>query len=333
MSISGAVKSPGDYPLGPEDTVASLVAAGGGLTDSVYLDSAELRRVYLGQNSEMLSQYLSLDLTAELVQSSGTELQSRDHLYVRALPDWNPTDSVSVEGEVRFPGTYRIRKDETLANVIERAGGLTPTAFYEGAVFTRESVAEQESIRSKQFAQSIIRNFASGQLTKENNTVGIEEVKAIADILEAFEGAGRLLVDVGAAMSGDSLANVSLEDGDTLTIPARVSTVTVVGEIRRPGTHSFQSGLGLEDYLGLSAGMTARADNKELYIVRADGSVLRPTKSWTLFAGGNTSLNPGDTIVVPIDAGYTDNLTLWREVTQVIFNSTAGLASIVAATK
>jgi polysaccharide export outer membrane protein len=44
-------------------------------------------------------------------------------------------------------------------------------------------------------------------------------------------------------------------------------------------------------------------------------------------------LSAGDTIVVPVDAGYTDNLTLWREVTQVIFNSTAGLASVVAATK
>ena len=140
-------------------------------------------------------------------------------------------------------------------------------------------------------------------------------------------------MDVEAAMSGDSLANIVLEDGDTLNMPAQASTVTVVGEIRRPGTHTFQTGLNLNDYLGLSAGMTARADNKELYIVRADGSVLRPTKSWIRFAGGNTELTPGDTIVVPVDVGYTDNLTLWREVTQVVFNSTAGLASIVAATK
>jgi polysaccharide export outer membrane protein len=333
ISISGAVKSPGDYPLSRDDTVATLIAAGGGLQDSVYLDSAELRRLYLGQNNEILSRYLELNLTTELMSSSGTVLQSRDHLYVRALPDWNPTDAVTVAGEVLFPGSYRIRKDETITEVIERAGGLTVNAFYEGAVFTRESVAEEESLRSKQFAQSIIRDFASSQLTKEDNTVGIDEVKAIADILEKFEGAGRLLVDIGAAMSGDSLANMTLENGDTLTIPIRVSTVTVVGEIRRPGTHSFQSELDLEDYLGLSAGLTARADDKELYIVRADGSVLLPTKSWRLFAGGNTSLNPGDTIVVPIDAGYTDNLTLWRGVTQVIFNSTAGLASIVAATK
>jgi protein involved in polysaccharide export with SLBB domain len=267
------------------------------------------------------------------MSSSGTVLQSRDHLYVRALPDWNPTNAVTVEGEVLFPGSYRIRKNETMTDVIERAGGLTARAFYEGAVFTRESVAEQEGLRSKEFAESIIRDFASSQLTKEDNTIGIDEIKAIADILEKFEGAGRLLVDVGAAMSGDSVANITLEDGDALTIPPRVSTVTVVGEIRRPGTHSFQAGLDLEDYLGLSAGLTARADDKELYIVRADGSVLRPTKSWTLFAGGNTSLNPGDTIVVPINAGYTDNLTLWREITQTIFNTTAGFASMIAVTK
>ncbi len=333
ISISGDVKSPGDYPLSRDDTVATLIAAGGGLQDSVYLDSAELRRLYLGQNNEILSRYIDLNLTAELMSSSGTVLQSRDHLYVRALPDWNPTNAVTVEGEVLFPGSYRIRKNETMTDVIERAGGLTASAFYEGAVFTRESVAKQESLRSKEFAQSIIRDFASSQLTKEDNTVGIDEIKAIADILEKFEGAGRLLVDIGAAMSGDSVADITLEDGDTLTIPPRVSTVTVVGEIRRPGTHSFQSELDLEDYLGLSAGLTARADDKELYIVRADGSVLRPTKSWTLFAGGNTSLNPGDTIVVPINTGYTDNLTLWRDITQTIFNTTAGFASMIAVTK
>ena len=333
VSISGAVKAPGDYPLGRKDTVAKLVAAAGGLKDSVYLDSAELRRLYLGQNGEVLSRYRDLNLATEIASSSATVLQSRDHLFVRELPDWNPNSSVVLDGEVRFPGTYRIRKNETLADVIERAGGLTQTAFPNGAVFSRVSVAELETVRSKQFAQSIVRDFASSQLTKENTNIGIADVQAIAEILESFEGAGRLLVDVEAAMSGDGLANIILQDGDSLIIPVQISTVTVVGEIRRPGTHTFQVGLDLNDYVGLSAGMTARADDKELYVVRADGSVFRPTKSWTLFAGGNAVLNPGDTVVVPVDAGYTDNLTLWREVTQVIFNSTAGLASIVAATK
>ena len=331
-SISGAVKAPGDYPLGSKDTVATLIAAAGGLTDSAYLDSAELRTLYVGQGGQMSSRYRDLNLTADLASTS-LVLQSRDHLFVKGLPEWNPTSAVILDGEVRFPGQYRIRKHETLADVVKRAGGLTQAAFPGGAVFTRDSIAELEATRSKQFAQSIIRDFASSQLTKGNNGIGIDEVQAIAEILQDFEGAGRLLVDLEAAMSGDALANITLEDGDALSIPTQVFTVTVVGEIRRPGTHTFQPGLDINDYLGLSAGMTARADDKELYIVKANGSVVRPAKSLFRFAGGSGTLRPGDTIVVPVDAGYTDNLTLWREVTQVIFNTTAGLASVLAATK
>ena len=333
VSISGAVKLPGDYPLGSKDTVAKLVAAAGGLKDSAYLDSAELRSLYIGKSRDVLSRYRNVNLGVELASDSGTVLQSRDHLNVQELPDWNPTNAVTLEGEVRFPGVYRIRKNETLTDIIGRAGGLTQTAFQAGAVFSRASISKLESIRSKQFAQSIIRDFAASQLTKEKNKVSIAEIESIAEILENFEGSGRLLVDVEAAMSGDYLANIVLEDGDTLSIPEQNSTVTVVGEIRRPGTHTFQAGLDLNDYLGLSAGLTARAEVKDLYIIRADGSVLRPTTSWFRFAGGNASLNPGDTIVVPIDAGYTDNLTLWREVTQVIFNTTSGLASMILVTK
>jgi polysaccharide export outer membrane protein len=332
VSISGAVKAPGDYPLGSQDTVANLVSAAGGLKDSVYLNSAELRSLYLEKNGRMSSRYRDLNLTSEIASPS-LVLQSRDHLFVRELPEWNPTSSITLEGEVRFPGEYRIGKLETLSDVINRAGGLTQPAFQNGAVFTRKSISELEAIRSKQFAQSIIRDFASSQLTKEGNAISINEVQAIAEILQDYEGAGRLLVDIEAAMSGDALADLTLEDGDVLMIPTLVSTVTVVGEVRRPGTHTLQPGMDLDDYLGLSAGMTARADEKELYVVKANGSVFRPAKSLFRFAGGNDALSAGDTIVVPVDAGYTDNLTLWREVTQVIFNSTAGLASVVAATK
>ena len=333
VSIDGAVKSPGTFPLTDGLTVHKLVAAAGGLKDNAYISSAELRKLYLSGASEVLSRYEEINLKSEIELAVATRLGSRDHLHVRALAKWNPTDSVTLLGEMRFPGEYRIRKGEVVSDVIERAGGLTTMAFSKGAIFTRESVAALETSRAKEFSQSVIRNFASSQLTREDNSIDIAEVQSIAQILQDFEGVGRLLVNIDGALSGDNLADITLEDGDTLTIPNRTSTVTVVGEIRRPGTHSFQAGLDLDDYLGLSAGMTARADDKELYVVRADGSVFRPTKSWLRFDGAGASLSPGDTIVVPIDAGYTDNLSLWREITQVIFNSTAGLASIVAATK
>ena len=333
VSIDGAVKSPGIFPLTAGLTVQKLVAAAGGLKDDAYTKSAELRKLYLNSVSEVLSRYEEINLASEIELVVSTRLDSRDHLNVRSLPDWNPNDSVILEGELRFPGVYRIRKGESISEVIARAGGLTLAAFPSAAIFTRESVAAQETNRAKEFSQSVIRSFASSQLTREATSIGIAEVESIAKTLQEFEGVGRLLVNINNALGGDNLADIVLQDGDSLTIPSQVSTVTVVGEIRRPGTHSFQAGLDLYDYLDLSAGTTARADDKELYVVRADGSVFRPTNSWLRFDGAGSSLNPGDTIVVPINAGYTDNLSLWREITQVIFNSTAGLASIVAATK
>lgn len=332
-SISGAVKAPGSFPVTQGFTAADLVAAAGGLKDNAYLASAELRRLYQSKASNMEAEYQDVNLSEELASTGATALMSRDHLHVREIPDWNPDDSIVIEGEVRFPGEYRIRKGEGIASVLARAGGLTSIAFPQGAVFARESVAEQETARAKDFSRSVLRGAASAQLTKEENSADLEDVQAIAEILRDFEGTGRLLVDIEAAMNGDNLADIAVEDGDRLVIPRQTSTVTVVGEIRLPGTHSFQSSLSVQDYLGLSAGMTARADDKELYIVKANGAVVRPSSSWIRFTNKRAALSPGDTIVVPIDANYTNNLALWRDVTQVIFNSTAGLASIVAASK
>jgi polysaccharide export outer membrane protein len=292
--------------------------------------AAELRSLYVGAADEVLSRYVELDLKQK--NDRAMLINSRDHLHIRAIPRWNPSEEVVVEGEVKFPGAYRIQKGETLANVIQRAGGLTEDAFAAGTVFTRESIAALETLRARQFAQSIVRDFAASQLTKEEKQIDIEEITSVADKLDEFVGAGRLLVDVDAAIAGDQLANIRLEDGDKLTVPPRTSTVTVVGQIRRPGTHSFQQDLDLDDYIGLSAGMTARADGKELYIVKSDGSVLRQKSSWVRFTA-DVALDPGDTIVVPIDSNYTNNIKLWREITQIVFNSTAGLASIAAATR
>ena len=280
----------------------------------------------------MLSRYVDVNLEHEQEGLTITAVSSRDHLHIKAVPRWNPEESVILEGEIMFPGKYRIQKGESLGDVLSRAGGLTEDAFPIGTVFTRQSVAEMETKRAKEFAQSIIRDFAASQLTKEDKDIDIDEVNSVAEKLDEFVGAGRLLVDVEAALAGDEMANISVQDGDRISIPQYVSTVTVVGEIRRPGTHSFQEDLDLKDYIGLSAGMTSRADDRELYIVRADGSVLRPSESWVRFTP-EVMLTPGDTIVVPIDADYTNNIKLWREITQIVFNSTAGLAAIAAATK
>ena len=79
-------------------------------------------------------------------------------------------------------------------------------------------------------------------------------------------------------MSGDSNADIVLQDGDELIIPKFTNAVTVVEEVRRAGSFVMQDNFDVDDYLSLAAGMTARGDEKEIYIIKADGSVSKNIK-------------------------------------------------------
>jgi polysaccharide export outer membrane protein len=327
VSVSGAVRAPGTYPLLSDATVATLINAAGGLTDSAFLEAAELRRLTERSDGQVIADYRDVSLASGRSGSQMT-LASRDHLTIREIPDWSPTDSITVAGEVKFPGEYRIRKGETLSDVIGRAGGFTDNASPESAVFTREAIAAMEAERAAQFAQDIQTTFATRLLTEETTTQGMAEISQIVSSLQTVEGAGRLLIDLPAAMSGDINANLEVTDGDKLVVPKLSNTVSVVGEVKRSGTHTFQSELSLDDYVDLSAGFTRRADDGGVYIVKANGSVVTLEKNLWRFTGNNRSLDPGDTIVVPIDTQYKESLASWREITQIVYQSMVSIAAV-----
>jgi len=247
---------------------------------------------------------------------------------VRDIPDWNPNDSIEVFGEVAFPGTYLIQRGETLSDVIKRAGGFTPDAFLEAAVFTREEVAKREAERAKAFAQDIRQTYASRMLTEETTTSTLADIAEITSVLDNFEGRGRLLIDLPLAVTGDPTADIEVMDGDTLTIPKRTKTVTVVGEVYQQGTHTYTQGNTLEDYLGLSAGLTARADDSAVYVIKANGSVAMLGNSWWRFGSSSQKLAPGDTIVVPVNSQYKESLATWRDVTQIVYQSMVSIAAV-----
>ena len=66
----------------------------------------------------------------DLKNSNSITLQSRDHLHIRSIKDWDTKDSVILSGEVFYPGTYLISPNETLSSVIKRAGGFTNESFH-----------------------------------------------------------------------------------------------------------------------------------------------------------------------------------------------------------
>ena len=82
----------------------------------------------------------------------------------------------------------------------------------------------------------------------------------------------------------------------------------------------------------MSGGTTAKADNRRIYVVRADGSVLpRPESEGTWFSTADSQMiRPGDTIVVPLDVERVRPINLWTNVSQIIYQLAISAASAKA---
>jgi polysaccharide export outer membrane protein len=164
-------------------------------------------------------------------------------------------------------------------------------------------------------------------LTQEDVKGDSTSVAGITETLRNYTGFGRVVVDLGRALARDTGANLELEDGDALYIPPRSNVVTVVGEVRRTGSITFEKGLSLNDYLSLAAGTTKRSDVDNLYVVKASGEVQRGESSWTQFTRATPMIEPGDTIVVPVNTQYKDSIPFWRDITQIIYQGTVTIAA------
>ena len=102
----------------------------------------------------------------------------------------------------------------------------------------------------------------------------------------------------------------------------------MIGEVRQPGAFKYDDRLSVRSYIGLAAGTTVRADDKETYLVRANGSVERVRVRAPLLSFTPTSasqLRPGDTIIVPVNEEYQPVLARYKEISTVVFQSIASL--------
>lgn len=337
VGIGGAVKAPGRYPLESGMTLRSLIRAGGGFDESAYLGEAELTRYEVINGEKRETALIKLDLRQVMAgQGDDALLMPYDYLVIKRVPQWGDQETITLQGEVRFPGTYPIQRGETLRSVINRAGGLTDLAFPEGAVFTRKDLAEREQKQLELLAQRLQREIA-GLTLEQSQSAGIaagaaETSSAGQQLLTELRNTkpvGRLVLDVKRLSAGNvgGPADVVLRNGDRLAIPRLTQEVTVLGEVQNATSHLYAAGLSREDYLDRSGGLAPRADKKRIYVVRADGSVAASSRS--LFFSRNTAdIRPGDTIVVPLDAERMKPLQLWQAVTQIVYNLAIAAAAV-----
>jgi protein involved in polysaccharide export with SLBB domain len=334
VHVDGRVKAPGDYPLEPGMTVADLLRAGGGLSVAAYGGKAELSRysVVNGQTRHM--DVINVDLGAAMrgdpVQN--VKLTAFDNLSVKEVSQWSDQESITLVGEVRFPGRYVVKNGETLRSVIARAGGLTEYAFPEGSVFTREGLRKREQEQLDMLTQRMQTDLATMALQGAAAGVGsassaLQVGQSLLGQIKTTQAVGRLVINLPHLIreSPGGKDDVVLRDGDQLIVPRFQQQVTVIGEVQSVTSHLYSPELKRDDYIARSGGMTRRADRKKIYVVRADGSVVTSPGGWL---SGSPPIKPGDTIVVPIDVEKLPALPFWQSVTQILYNVAIGVAAL-----
>lgn len=325
VNITGSVRFPGQYPLAVGMTTDQLIELAGGLTESALDSNGEITRYDIDDNRQRVVMHIGVDFRDEPVL-----LEPGDTLQVKQIPLWTQKESVEILGEVMFPGTYTILPGETLIDVLTRAGGLTPHAYPLGAVFSRQQLRELEQQRISELKNKLQSELAaegaSGDVTGKD-AMEPDEAEQLMKNLNNLKPLGRMVIDLPSILENPRLHDFQMEDGDTLTIPRYKPSVTVVGEVQYPTSHFFDDSLDASDYVDRSGGYKKQADQQRVYIVKANGSVLQPNSSaW--FKADAKSIEPGDTIVVPLETERVDTLTVWAKATQIMYQAALGAAAI-----
>ena len=343
VTVKGEVNVPGQYPLEPDMRVAALIRAGGGLANGAYTGRAELTQYYVGPRGVRHTEIYPISLAKALAGNpqDNVVLQPYDVLTVAKVSQWGRQPTVTLRGQVRFPGTYTIRPGETLKSVIERAGGLTKWAFPQGAVFTRVELKRHEQHEMNRLAQRMRIELGVLALRASVTSTGgapgaaantMIVAKSLLSELKSEQAVGRLVINLPRIMRkpADSPYDVVLRNGDELIVPKFEQEVTVIGEVEDPTSHLYQPGLSRSAYIRMSGGFTSQAAPDKVYVVEANGSVVRRTGGSWWFSQSGTSIKPGDTIVVPINAEKMLPLPFWQAVTGILYNVAIAAAAVHA---
>ncbi|WP_434527776.1 SLBB domain-containing protein [Vibrio sp. K4] len=325
--VFGEVKHPGRYPLTPRMSVSTLIEAAGGLTYNAFTINAELARTVISSKDERASIDVErIDLRKAIQGSAENDaiLVGRDRLNILEKPNVKLQSTVTLQGEVRFPGTYTVRQGETLGELLERAGGLTEFAHPQGAIFTREALRLQEQKLLNQYAADMRAETAKKTFRADSNMSSVisDPDKTLKFVEEASKSKalGRMVVQLNRIIKDERSADFMLEDGDFLFIPTFRNTVSIMGEVQVPITYLLDNKLDVDDYLNKAGGAKKQADEDRIFVVRADGSVYKPTSGYW-FGNDKEDLKAGDTIVVPIDTDYRDALSTWTAATQILYQT------------
>mgnify|MGYP003335295662 FL=1 len=322
----------------------------GNLYDEVNWEYAVIERIKRQDLSVQLIPFNLGAVMADTKHSDNQLLQPGDIVTVFSANDIRvPLDKrrvmVRIEGEVASPGIYSAKSDETLPELIAKAGGLTRNAYLYGAAFYREEVRrsqienqaklvrrlEAESATSLAVMSQSQGASSDAALTQARIAAAQQARNQAIDRVRTLRPEGRVALGLtpGAGNNDMKLPDLRMQNGDRLLIPARPDFVYVYGSVNTESSLIYRSGAKVGDYLN-QAGMGAVADKNNVILVRADGTALTSSSWFSSIL--SSAVMPGDAIVVPdnidLEATWSTVVRNTKDLTQIFYQLGLGAAAI-----
>jgi protein involved in polysaccharide export with SLBB domain len=325
VSIFGEVKKPDKYKMVKGMTVGDLVMQAGGFTQATFKLYVEIVRRSVRSDSVETGKIIKLDFEKNAKDGAAFILQNRDEVYIRNIIDYGKTISVKLNGLFLFPGTYSAEKGEKLSSVIKRAGGFREEAFLPGIVFSRKRVRERQQENLKIVAEKLQKQLEQ-ILTSEMQGVTPEDkayrdalIKQRMEMLENLKSAtplGRVVIKVKDLQDFENSDwDIKVEDGDEMTVTENLNTVSIMGEVFAPISVVYsKKNKSIGDCLSLAGGVTESGDEDNIYLLKADGTVVTPKTAGFFTCFNWIDVGPGATIIVP---PKVPKKSMWDEIQKV----------------
>jgi len=310
--VSGAVMFPGTYPLADRIRLKDLIDVAGVIETKAASEIVITKSVK--EKNELIK---SIPEVFELNSLITNETILSGEFFVQVPKAVNEAINgfINLSGEFKIPGDYSFTRSETLFEIIQRAGGLTETAYPLGAVLERQSIKAQEKASNEILASQL---EASVLTLAQSDIDGVgEQIKAVLGFSRQLRNqptSGRMTINI---MSNNKLY---LQDGDKLMLPKRPSHVSVVGAVQRTTIASFDENKTYKDYIYSAGGLTKMADVRKAYLLLPNGESRLINK--------NTVIPTGSVVVIPPKIDKLSVLGLTDVISRVLGNIATSILAI-----
>lgn len=335
--VNGAVPFAGAYDYRRGDTVLDALLLGTG--DTTPEATGTIRLVRTGADGRITAQtFAHADLLS--TPEAAPRLQPRDHVYL--TPAQPPGGTISVSGEVVFPGIYPIEQGQTtLRDLVAQAGGLRDEALLHAAYVDRMPAFTPvlPLLPENRFAPT------PALPTLPPDSLGILHSLRQTNLdffgryyfTRTYNLQSRVAVNLTEALA-DGAATVYLQDGDRLVIPRDEGTVFVFGQVDQPGYLDFDPTRDVADYIALAGGKGPDAGNVFLIEAgtgrRLDASTHQPRSGDLIFVESKRRIvdNPSLAQLAQNEARNKADarIRIAQVASQIISATTSLLALIIA---